>query len=270
MCYTGKNEIAQETREQSRVSFYMARQIASWFSFLLPPGFFPNRRPFESASRHMTHIGANVPRLAKRSPKPFGLVRFQTVPAIFYMRGGDVALTEKQRRFAAEYIVDLNATQAAIRAGYSEKTAAEQACRLLINVKVQEEIKKAMDDRSARTEITQDMVLRELAAIGFSKATDYVRIQDGIVLIQDTNDLADAQKSAIASIENGKYGVKIRLHDKIRALERLGDHLGMFTGKEAEQNDIDDDGLLAALGSNAKAVFSDGDDSDMLPKEKEE
>lgn len=182
-------------------------------------------------------------------------------------------LTEKQARFVAEYLVDLDATKAAKRAGYSEKTAYSIGFENLRKPEIQEAIQAAMDARSKRTGITQDMVLNELAAIGFSKATDYVRIQDGIVLIHDTEDLTDAQKSAIASIEDGKYGVKIRFHDKIRALEKIGDHLGMFTGKETEQSDIADDGLIDALGSNAKALFDDGDDgddSDMLPKEKEE
>jgi phage terminase small subunit len=77
-------------------------------------------------------------------------------------------LTARQQRFVEEYLIDLNATQAAIRAGYSEKTAQVQSSRLLSNVMVAAAIAEAQSARSERTEITQDMVVRELAKIGFS------------------------------------------------------------------------------------------------------
>ncbi len=73
--------------------------------------------------------------------------------------------TSRQARFVDEYLIDLNATQAAIRAGYSRKTAQEQGSRLLSNVMVAAAIEKAMAERSQRTEITQDQVLKDLARI---------------------------------------------------------------------------------------------------------
>lgn len=166
-----------------------------------------------------------------------------------------MALTEKQKRFVAEYLVDLNATQAAIRAGYSKKNADKIGHELLGKTRVSDAIQEAMNERSSRTEITQDMVIQELAAIGFSRATDYVRIQDGIVLIKDTDGLTDAQKTAISSIEDGKYGVKIRLHDKVRALEKIGEHLGMFHGKSDSDGDVPDDGFVDALRGEAAEVW---------------
>ena len=166
-----------------------------------------------------------------------------------------MALTEKQKRFVAEYLVDLNATQAAIRAGYSKKNADKIGHELLGKTRVSDAIQEAMNERSSRTEITQDMVLRELAAIGFSKATDYVNIQDGVVLLKDTDGMTDAQKSAIASIEDGKYGAKVRLHDKVRALEKLGEHLGMFHGKPDSDEDVPDDGFVDALRVEAAEVW---------------
>ena len=78
-----------------------------------------------------------------------------------------MALTPKQKRFVAEYLLDLNATAAAKRAGYSEKTACEQAARLLANVKVQTAVQEAEQARQERTEITQDMVLREMSKLAF-------------------------------------------------------------------------------------------------------
>lgn len=168
-----------------------------------------------------------------------------------------MALTEKQKRFVAEYLVDLNATEAAKRAGYSEKTAYSIGFENLKKPEIQDAIQAAMDARSERTGITQDMVIRELAAIGFSKATDYVRIQDGIVLIKDTDGLTDAQKTAISSIEDGKYGVKIRLHDKVRALEKIGEHLGMFHGKSDSDENVPDDGFVDALRGEAAEVWQE-------------
>lgn len=141
-------------------------------------------------------------------------------------------LNEKQKRFVSEYIIDLNAKQAAIRAGYSPKTAEVQASRLLSLVKVQTEITKAMEDRGKRTGITQDRVLAELSAIAFAKATDYVEVdEDGFVKIKPTAGLTDEQKSAIAGIKKGANGIEIKLTDKTKALEMLSRHLGLFNDK---------------------------------------
>ena len=108
-------------------------------------------------------------------------------------------LSEKEKLFVAEYAKDFNGTQAAIRAGYSEKTARSVGCENLTKPDIQEAIKSAMSLRSERTEITQDMVLRELAAIGFSRITDYVNIKNGVVELNDTSSLTDSQNAAIAS-----------------------------------------------------------------------
>ncbi len=141
-------------------------------------------------------------------------------------------LNEKQKRFVSEYIIDLNAKQAAIRAGYSPKGAEPQASRLLSNAKIQVEIAKAMEDRGKRTGITQDRVLVELSAIAFAKATDYVEVDDdGLVKIKPTAGLTDEQKSAIAGIKKGANGIEIKLVDKTKALEMLSRHLGLFNDK---------------------------------------
>lgn len=101
-------------------------------------------------------------------------------------------LTAKQALFCEEYLIDLNATQAAIRTEYSEKTANEQGARLLANVSVQEKIAELKAERAKRTEMTQDSVIQELAAV------------------------------ARAEVKG------VRAVDKLKALELLGKHLGMF------------------------------------------
>lgn len=155
-------------------------------------------------------------------------------------------LTEKQKRFVLEYLVDLNATQAAIRAGYSKKTADRIGPELLGKTCVSDAVQKAIKDRESRTEITQDAVLRELAAIGFSRATDYAAIRGPLVELTPTDQLTDEQKKAVASIEQGNFGVKLKLHDKVRALELLGKHLGMFDGKGGRDQDAQNN-LLDAI-----------------------
>ena len=139
-------------------------------------------------------------------------------------------LTDKQKCFCEEYLVDLNATQAAIRAGYKSKTARSQGQRLLTNVNIQQYLQQLMDERSERTEITADRVLKELAAIAFSDRTELAQVgKHGEVNFTPTEQLPDEIKKIIAGIENGKYGTKVTTYDKVKALELLGKHLGLFT-----------------------------------------
>lgn len=141
-------------------------------------------------------------------------------------------LTDKQKCFCEEYLVDLNATQAAIRAGYKPKTARSQGQRLLTNVNIQQYLQQLMDERSERTEITADRVLKELAAIAFSDRTELAQVgKHGEVNFTPTEQLPDEIKKIIAGIENGKYGTKVTTYDKVKALELLGKHLGMFVTK---------------------------------------
>lgn len=141
------------------------------------------------------------------------------------------SLTPKQNRFCEEYVVDFNGTQSVIRAGYSKKTAKEQASRLLTFANIQAKIKELTEAQSKRTEIRADQVMKELALIGFSNMLDYVEIENGVAYT-DLSKLTREQAAAIQEIvtEEGEAGrrVKIKLTDKIRALTKMGEHLGMF------------------------------------------
>ena len=173
-----------------------------------------------------------------------------------------MALTDKQKRFCEEYLIDLNATQAAIRAGYSTKTAEQTASRLLRNVKVQEYIAKRQKELSRSTEITQERVIKELALIAFSNNADYAHVVEkkmqveaggALVDVLDkdgkpvmyrteepvlTEELTEEQKRALAVIKKGRDGLEVKSCDKVKALELLGKHLGIFTDKiEANVND---------------------------------
>lgn len=169
---------------------------------------------------------------------------------------GGRKLTSKQRRFVEEYLIDLNATQAAIRAGYSTNRASEIGYQLLQKTTVQAAIEAGQAERSRRTEITQDMVLKELAKIGFSDIRKVIRwghttvrktinaegeeVEEpyhGIALI-DSSEIDDETAAAIAEVFEGREGLKVKLHDKKGALVDIGRHLGMFkervehTGKD--------------------------------------
>ena len=93
-----------------------------------------------------------------------------------------------------------------------------------------------MKERQQRTEVTQDMVIKELAAIAFARVTDYVEIRSNglscsTVIIKPTTDLSDQQVRAIAGIKEGANGIEIKMNDKEKALELLGRHLGMWNDK---------------------------------------
>lgn len=124
-----------------------------------------------------------------------------------------MALTEKQKRFCEEYLIDLNATQAALRAGYSKKTSDRIASENLRKLEVQEYLKKLMAERSERTEITADNVLKELEKVAFAD-------------------------------------VEISGREKIKALELIGKHLGLFTDQNKLQEETELPALLSALESD--------------------
>lgn len=165
-------------------------------------------------------------------------------------------LTPKQKIFCNEYLIDLNATRAYKKAYPNVKkdeTAAVNGNRLLRNAKVKEYLDKRMKDREQRTEITQDKVLKEIAAIAFSNGSKYAKVieritydENGQVIIDPetgetlkykaidfkcTDELTEEEKKAISSIHKGKDGMKIETYDKLKALELLGKHLGMFKDK---------------------------------------
>ncbi|MBY5917339.1 terminase small subunit [Rhizobium leguminosarum] len=153
------------------------------------------------------------------------------------------ALSAKQKRFVAEYLIDLNATQAAIRAGYSKKTATVQASRLLTNAKVQEELSKQQSKVAERLEITKERIVDELAKIGFANMLDYMRAgPDGDPYL-DFSGLTRDQAAALSevTVEDFKDGrgeeardvrrVKFKLHDKKGALVDLAKMLGFIIEK---------------------------------------
>lgn len=158
-------------------------------------------------------------------------------------------LSPKQERFCEEYLIDLNGTQAAIRAGYSKKTANEQAARLLANVSIASKIDELRAAQSKRTLITADRVLTELAKIAFSDMRKFSKWGPSGVSLIDSESLSDEDASCIAEVsettsESGG-SIKFKIHDKKAALELLGKHLKLFTDKVEHSGKITLEDLIA-------------------------
>jgi phage terminase small subunit len=145
-------------------------------------------------------------------------------------------MNRKRQRFVEEYLIDLNATQAAIRAGYSAKTARSIGQENLTIPDIQNAIDAALAERAKKTEITADRVVQELARIAF---VDFRQVTswgpDGVRLLS-SDELSDDEAAIVSEVsetttETGG-SLKVKRYDKLKALELLGRHLGMFIDKK--------------------------------------
>ena len=145
-------------------------------------------------------------------------------------------MTDRQKRFVEEYLVDLNATQAAIRAGYSPKSANANGYKILARPNIRTAVDEAIAERSRRTGINQDRVVRELARVAFLDPADMIDL-NGAAVRKDasTEDTACIASVKVKNSKTAKGGVsterEIKLCDKLKALELLGRHLGMFSDR---------------------------------------
>lgn len=150
-------------------------------------------------------------------------------------------MNTKKSRFAQEYIIDLNATKAAVRAGYSEKTAYSIGQRLLKNVEVQAEIQRLMSQRVERTEVDADYVVNRLIEID---QMDVLDIMDDAMSLKPVSEWPKSWRQYLSGFDladmfegsgddRKMVGIlkKIKWPDKIKNLELLGRHLGVFKDK---------------------------------------
>ena len=157
-------------------------------------------------------------------------------------------LSPRTERFCEEYIIDLDMKNAAIRAGYSPKSAGAQAWRLLQDPRVQGEVQWLMNKRSARMEVTADTVINEIAKSGFSNIQHLFDEEGRLKNIQD---LPPSVAASIASIEvvtkeitekgdvvDVEYIHKIKMWDKTGSLRDLGKHLELFTDKVKDVSEV--------------------------------
>lgn len=150
----------------------------------------------------------------------------------------------RREMFPKEFLADFNATKAAVRCGYSKKTAYSQGNRLLKNAEIQKIIRKGMEQRADRLEITADKWLGELAIIGFADLASYFVIDEGGAIIakpfeampegtsralesiEETRTISESKSGAEINIVVDK--IKLKTHSKLGALDLIGKHLGFL------------------------------------------
>ena len=162
-------------------------------------------------------------------------------------------MNARQPRFVEEYLIDPNATQAAIRAGYSKKTARSIGQENLTKPDIAAAVRQAQDKRAERTQITSDQVVRELALIGFGRMGDFYDKDSGRML--EVHELPAEAQARLSSIKLtrerthttgdgvdetivNEATIELKVWDRIRSLELLGKHLGMFTERVAVSADV--------------------------------
>ena len=173
-------------------------------------------------------------------------------------------LTPKQQRFKDEYLLDLNATQAAIRAGYSERTANEQGARLLANAKVRAAIDSAQSNRAEHTQINATWVLKRLALEAEADLAEIYN-EDGSIkpihdwpLIWRQGLVAGIKHTEVKDHEGNRTGefiVDVKVSDRIRRLELIGKHIGV----NAFQDIVEHKGLDSLADRLARAAKRGGE-----------
>ncbi len=179
-------------------------------------------------------------------------------------------LTARQTRFVEEYLIDLNATQAAVRAGYSEKSAYSLGQRLLKHPDVAKAIDAAIQERTERLGLQADDVVLELRRIAFSDIIDYMEWDSSTVRVKKSHEIPAEARRAIAGMTRSANGsVQVKLHGKVRALEMLAKHLGMYeirrepTSRVGDVSVLTDEELTEIIERETAALAaSDGRDDD--------
>ena len=169
----------------------------------------------------------------------------------------EVRLTDKQKRFAEEYLADLNATQAAIRAGYGKKSASSVGSEMLNNPDISQYVAYLKYERSKKVECTSEMVLKELMKIGFSSISDLKVDWDEL---KGWDDVPEEVKHVIQEVETTVISkddhvvttkTKLKLHSKVDALEKIAKHIGFYE-KHNEQKTGDVKALVITPASELK------------------
>lgn len=210
-------------------------------------------------------------RLKPKTEKPKKPAPASKAPAVIVIED-EKTLSDRQQRFCMEYVIDLNGTQAAIRAGYSQNGADVQAVRLLGNASVKTEIDRLKAVKAQKLGITQEKVLMELGKLGFSNMGDYMRVGiDGLPQLNFANLTRDHtaalqevtvdtywDESALVPADPNdedsepQYGrevkkVKFKLADKHSSLVSLGRHLNLFGDRDQDRAAIGDASIARTI-----------------------
>ncbi len=157
-------------------------------------------------------------------------------------KNGSLGLNHRQERFCVEYLIDMNATQAALRAGYAKKTAQHQASRLLGNVGISRRLREALEERNERIRVDSDWVLKRLGELF---EADIAMLFDQDYELRPFDDLPDAAGRLIASVEfepgQGRKVRKLKLLNRLKVLELIGKHVDVSAFRESVSHGVNDD-----------------------------
>lgn len=172
-----------------------------------------------------------------------------------------MALTPKQQRFVDEYLIDLNATQAAIRAGYPERSARSVGQENLTKPDIQAAIQTARQAQQERTQITSDRILQELALVGFGDIGQILDFSGSSTRMRPANEIPEKARRMIGSIKVKRYWegdgdecreveiTEFKLWDKMSALEKLCRCNGMFVDRHEHTGKDGADLIVKVLGT---------------------
>ena len=144
-------------------------------------------------------------------------------------------LTPKQARFVEEYLIDANGTQAAIRAGYSKRSAKVTASQNLSKANVAAAIAENRAARSVRTQVTADDVVQRLQLLASAELPNAAKWDEDSVTVFNSDTLSPAERAAVRSVKMGQYGPEIKLSDPAPYLRMLGEHTGLFEAGQQQQ-----------------------------------
>lgn len=156
-------------------------------------------------------------------------------------------MNDRRQRFIDEYMIDFNASRAALAAGYAPKRAADYASKLLSTPEVRDEVNRRKAEIREGLRISAERVLWEMAALGFSNIFDYVEVVDGELRLRE---MPTEMQGAVSGIKVTKNGVEIKLHDKLKALEFLAKYTGLADKKGG--NSIDNNFFEAIRSAGMK------------------
>jgi phage terminase small subunit len=153
--------------------------------------------------------------------------------------GGNIKLTPKQKLFVKEYLIDFNATKAAIRAGYSKKTAHSIGSENLTKPEILLCLQNEVSAKIEKIDDLSDSIIKELKKIAFSDIKDFLSFNENGVSFHDSDDVDGTVISEVSSTEtitgkdnDKRVQLKMKLHDKLKALELLGRYKMLFTDKQ--------------------------------------
>lgn len=193
-----------------------------------------------------------------------------------------MALTPKHQRFVQEYLIDRNATQAAIRAGYNATNANVTGPRLLANVGIQEAIRDGLAEAAERNKVTVDKVLRELALVAFSDIGQVMDFSGVEPRLKPANEIPETARRSISGMKVKRYMeghgedarqvevTEFKLWSKDSALEKLAKHLGMFVERHEHSGPDGGDipfggGVFERIREYDRALAGAGDEKQEIP-----